>query len=182
MKNRNKNIPFILIILVIITILLLLEKQQSYSEPQEALLATEDNLLLVPAYYIEDEALFFFIKNRNNLGASFVGKGFFGWKAGMLTWSSMKDHYEEKLNGYQRHGENLIYGILKGREGEGFIVKVNENEANILNLAMLPTEVITQYQLENLSIWYFESETAIEEGEIKLINKETDQEIDIIEL
>ncbi|HZH59017.1 MAG TPA: aspartyl-tRNA synthetase [Metabacillus sp.] len=145
-------------------------------------MATEDDLLLIPAYYIEDEALFFFIKNRNTLGASFVDKGFFGWKAGTLTWSPMEDHYDEKLNGYQGHGGNLIYGIIKGGEEEGFIVKVNENEANILNLAMLPAKVINQYQLENLYIWYFESDSAIEEGEIKLINKETNQEIDVIEL
>lgn len=98
----------------------------------------------------------------------------------MLTWSPMADHYDERLNGYQGHGENLIYGIIKGREG--FVVKVNENEATILDMAMLPTDIINKYHLENLYIWYFESETAIEEGEIKLINKETDQEIDVIEL
>ena len=79
-----------------------------------------------------------FIKNTNNLGAAYVQKGLFGWKAEMLTWSPMDNERSyENLNGYQGYGENLIYGLI--RQGNERLVQIGENHATILNLAaMLP--------------------------------------------
>ncbi|WP_255421087.1 hypothetical protein [Paenisporosarcina sp. OV554] len=40
---------------------------------------------------------------------------------------------------------------------------------------MLPNNVVEEYQLEGLYIWYFESENALDGGEINLINKYTEE-------
>lgn len=171
---------FMMIVIIVFVIWFLYEKSTSYSQPQEALSAIENDLWLIPASEQFDEALFFFIKDQNNLGATIVHEGLFGWKAGNLTWSSIdtKRNYE-KLNGYQKHDENLIYGIIK--DGTNRQIKVNENDAHIVHL-LLPSNVIEDYQLEDLYIWYFESDSAIEEGKIKLINKQTQELLDSINL
>ena len=180
-KASFSNIPvsaFILIAISIFVIWFLYEKSTSYLQPQEALSAIENDLWLIPADVQFDDALFFFIKDQNNLGVTIVHEGLLGWKTDALTWSPIdsKRNYE-KLNGYQKHGENLIYGLIK--DGTDRQIIINENDAHIVHL-LLPSNVIEKYQLEDLYIWYFESNKSIEEGEIKLINKQTQELIDSI--
>ncbi|NEY71409.1 aspartyl-tRNA synthetase [Bacillus mesophilus] len=180
------KISLSILIVILITISLIwfiAEKSNSYSEPNEALLAIDKDLLLYPAYKRNGNALFFFIKDKNHLGATYVKKGLFGWKSGMLTYSPM-DHKRnyEKLNGYQGHSDNLIYGLIKIKDGDEKYIKIDENNANLLSLEMLPSYIVEEYQLEDIYIWYFESDTALEVGEIKLMNKNTDEVIDTIDL
>ncbi|WP_124070767.1 aspartyl-tRNA synthetase [Filibacter tadaridae] len=152
------------------------EKSDSYSEPQEALFAADHDLTLIPGYKINDKALFFFIKGTNNLGAAYVQKDLFGWKADILTWSPMdsKRSYEN-LSGSQGQGENLIYGLI--RHGDDRIVQIGEDRATILNLAMLPLSEVEKLRLEGLYIWYFEGDKLPGGGEIKLLNKDTGKEL-----
>ncbi|MFJ7182596.1 aspartyl-tRNA synthetase [Lysinibacillus xylanilyticus] len=170
-----------LITLLIAFIWLMSGKSTSHSEPQEALFSIDYDLSLIPSYKINDKALFFFIKNTNNLGAVYVQKGIFGWKAGMLTWSPMDvERAYEKLNGYQIHGDNLIYGLIK--QGNDRIVEMDGDRASMLNLAMLPPSEVEKLRLEGLYIWYFESDKPLKGEEIKLFNKDTGEELDRLEL
>lgn len=156
-------------------------KSISYPEPQEAIFAVEKDLVLIPAYKINRNALFFFIKDKNNLGATYVREGLFGWKAEFLSWSPMDyERNYENLNGQQGHGENLIFGLIK--DGDDRLIQLDGENAKILDLGMLPSEVVEGNQLKGLYIWYFESETAIEEVKIKLISKTTEEVIDEIDL
>ncbi|WP_017380968.1 hypothetical protein [Paenisporosarcina sp. TG-14] len=94
---------FIGILIFIFLIWFIPEKSDSYSEPQEALLAFDKDLLLIPGNKINGDALFFFIKDKNHLGATFVKEGIFGWKTGMLTWSSIGN----KRNYYTKFRNNV---------------------------------------------------------------------------
>ena len=80
------------------------------------------------------------------------------------------------MKGYQGYGDNLIYGLIKN--GDELIVKKNEDVAQMLNLEMLPRNIVEDYHLQDLYLWYIQSEEALEEGEIKLINKYSDEVID----
>ena len=165
----------------IIVIWLISEKSISYSEPQEAILAVEKDLELIPAYKINNNSLFFFIKDQNNLGATYVREGLLGWKAEFLTWSSIDiNRNDENLKGYQRYGENLLFGLIKN--GNDRLLQLDDKSATILSLEILPTEVVEKHQLKGLYIWYFESDTALNEGTVKLINKNTKEVIDEIDL
>lgn len=98
----------------------------------------------------------------------------------MLTWSSIgnKRNYE-KLSGYTGHGDDLLYGLIKNDDDR--IIKMDDNEAIILNLGiMLDPSVVKEHQLEDLNIWYFESDIGFNGREIKLINKDTEEEINTI--
>ena len=177
-----KKWSLMLVILILIAVIWVTSaKSDSYSEPQEALFAIDNDLLLIPSYKINDKALFFFIKNTNNLGAAYVQKGLFGWNAEMLTWSPMDNERSyENLNGYQGYGENLIYGLI--RQGDERLVQIGENHATILDLvAMLPPSEVEKLRLDGLYIWYFESDSPPNGEEIKLLNKNTGEELDSIE-
>ncbi len=157
------------------------EKQDSYPNPHEALLATEHQLLLIPAYKINETALFFFIKDKNNLGAAYVKEGLLGWKTGVLTWSpfsTLKGY--EKLDGYQGQGEHLVYGFI--RNGNERSIKVNGEEARILDVEMLPEKDIQEYGLEGLFIWYYESESPLSEKNIELYDRSTGEMITAIDV
>ena len=159
---------------------LMSEKSSSYSEPSEALFASDQDMVLIPGYKKDDEALYFFIKDKNYLGATYGKKGLFGWKAGMLTWGSTDFKVSsDNLNGSSEHGENLIYGLIKN--GDERIIKMGEHEAKLLNLEMLPNSIVLEYQLQDMYIWYFESETALDRGEIKLLNKSTGEQLDSVD-
>ncbi|MFZ0446527.1 MAG: aspartyl-tRNA synthetase [Bacillus sp. (in: firmicutes)] len=172
----------ILVLVIIAAIWIISAKSDSYSEPQEALFASDNDLLLIPSYKINDKALFFFIKNTNNLGSAYVQKGLFGWKVDFLSWSPMDiEQNYENLNGYQGHGDNLIYGLI--RHGDERIVKIGETDATILDLvAMLPPREIEEFQLDGLSIWYLESDVPLNGEEIRLLNANNGEEIDTIEI
>ena len=172
----------VILVLVIITVIWIISaKSDSYSEPQEALFASNNDLLLIPAYKVNDEALFFFIKNTNNFGAAYVRNGLFGWKADMLTWSQMdKNRNYENLNGYQGYGDNLIYGLI--RYGDNRLVQLGETDATILNLEeMLPPIQVERFRLAGLYIWYFENDTLSNKEEIKLLSKNTGENLETIE-
>lgn len=179
MKKRSL-ISIVLLLIIISVIWVVVEKSDSYSEPQEAVFSIDNDLLLIPSYKLNNKGLFFFIKNANYLGATYVQKGLFGWKAKMLTWSPMdKERGYENLE-YQVHGEHLIYGLI--RHGDDRLIQIGEEYARILDLAMLPSTEVEIFQLEGLYIWYFESETPLNRDEIKLLNKNTREEIESTEI
>ena len=178
---KKAVIAFTVIAFFITVIWVISEKSISYSEPQEAILAVEKDLVLIPAYKLNRNALFFFIKDKNNLGATYVREGLFGWKAEFLSWSPMNlERNYEDLNGQQGHGEHLIFGLIK--DGDDRLIQLGDQSAKILNLEVLPTEIVAEYELTGLSIWYFEIDTALEEDKIKLINKTTEEVIEEIDL
>ena len=137
--------------------------------------------MLIPAYKRDDKSLYFFIKDRNNLGATYAHKGMFGWKSDFFTWGPMssKKSYEN-LEGFQGHGENLVYGLIKLSHEE--TVMVDEQEAQLLNLAMLPPSVVKDHQLEGLFLWYFEKEDQSEYKQVKLLLRDTEEIIQTIDL
>jgi|SRR5690606_13468824 len=155
------------------------EKAKSYSEPQEALFAIDNDLLLIPAYKINDKALFFYIKDGNNLGAAYVNEGIFGWKADPLTWSPMDNpsNYDtDRLNGFQKQGENLLYGVMKYDVDR--IVQVNGMYATKYPLYAIQDEEVEMYELQDLAIWYLESDESLTAGEIKLFDNNNNELLD----
>ena len=97
------------LISVLLVYLFLSEISNSHSEPSEALLAADDNLVLIPAYKLDDDSLYFFIKDQENLGASFIHNGLFGWKAEDLTWSRFDTNIRNsQLNDFHGYGDDLI--------------------------------------------------------------------------
>lgn len=181
--NKNvmtKRITVIILIMVFVFIWGMGERASSYSEPSEAFFAIDQDMVLIPGYKMDEEALYFFIKDKNYLGVTYVKKGLFGWKTGMLTWGSFDfKASSDKLNGRSGHGENLIYGLIKN--GDERIIKMGENEAKLLNLEMLPNSIVEEYQLQDMYIWYFESEITLESGEIQLLNKSTGEQLDSVD-
>ena len=168
-KNALSVSVLIVILISLSAVWFFGEKANSYSEPQEAIIAIEKDLLLIPAYKLNDDALFFFIKDKNNLGATYVQKGLLGWKADILTWSAINNRNYDEFSGFQSNGESLIFGLIKLEEDR--IVKMGDNDAKLLMLdVMLPSEIVEEYQLENLCIWYFDNNTVPEEKTIELIN------------
>ncbi|PFA63065.1 aspartyl-tRNA synthetase [Bacillus sp. AFS015802] len=157
------------------------EDQNAYSEPYEAILAEDNGLLLIPAYKTEEKSLYFFMKNKHNLGAVYAHEGFFGWKSGMLTWGPITpDRKFDRLEGIKGHGENLIYGLIN--KGEERIVKVDDENATILYLSSLSPEVVKEYDLEGVSLWYFEKDPESTYNQVQLVEKEGDEVIQSIDL
>lgn len=149
------------------------EKERSFQEPSEALLALDSNLLLIPGFKENNVSLYFFMKDKNKVGATFLEHGIFGWKTeGDLLYTSMgnREGYE-KLDKYVVHDDYFIYGLV--RSDVQPIVKVNGNEATLLNLNMLDSSKVKEYELENMYIWYLEDGFPIADGKLELVNKET---------
>lgn len=180
-KNTVSVLVLIVILISIFSVWFFSEKANSYAVPQEAVIAIENDLLLIPPYKLNDVALFFFIKDKNNLGATYVQKGLLGWKTDILTWSAMDNNRNyDKFNGVQSHGEKLTFGLIKYKEE--LIVKMDENNAQLLLLdVMFPPKVVEEYQLEDLCIWYFENVTVPKGKTIELINN-SGEVIDAISL
>ncbi|KXH81938.1 hypothetical protein [Sporosarcina sp. HYO08] len=168
-------LPLILIFIIGFFIWALAERSESFQEPNEALLANDQDLVLIPGYKHDDRALFFFIKNETYLGAAYVHKRIFGWKAGMLTWSSL-DRNNEGLDSYSGHGDHLIYGLI--RHGDERLIQVGEHDAKMLNLEMLPQNKVEQLRLKGLYLWYFEGGSFSDRKGVKLIDKNNGEEID----
>jgi hypothetical protein len=187
-KGENVKKPTILkyVFLFIVVIALFAawayaEDQDSYTEPYKAIQAVDKDLQLIPAYKIGDESLYFFIKDKTNLGATMVRKGIFGWKSGMFTWGPLDLGREyEKLQGIQGHGEDLVYGLI--RNGDERVVIVGDQEATLLNLALLSPSVVKEYQLEGLYLWYVESDKNPNAQQVNLLRKDTREVIDSIDL
>ncbi|WP_394140020.1 aspartyl-tRNA synthetase [Cytobacillus oceanisediminis] len=183
MKNSS-ILKYVVLLMVVITLIVTwayVEDQDSYSDPVKAIEAIDKELLLIPAYQLGDKSLYFFIKDKNNLGATIVRKGIFGWKSGMLTWGPLDSKREyEMLEGFHGHGEGLVYGLI--RNGDERVVTVDDQEAQVLNLAMLPPSVVKKYNLEGLYLWYFESDNNLNHEQVKLLRKNTQEIIQSIDL
>ncbi|PSL41583.1 hypothetical protein B0H99_102267 [Planomicrobium soli] len=153
------------------------ESKISYEEPQEALLAESEELVLIPTYKTPDEALFFFIDNQNNLGAVMVYKNIFGWKTDFRTWSSMNSIItKERVGGYQIHGDEIIFGLMKG--GDNRVIMVDNVPAITINLElMLPDESENQ-EWNGLYLWYYETDDLSNLTSLSLVDRSTNEEID----
>ncbi|WP_421378263.1 aspartyl-tRNA synthetase [Bacillus salacetis] len=157
------------------------EQKISFAEPNEAILSTNKGLVLIPAYKNDDRSLFFFIKDKNNLGAAVAHKGVFGWKSGMSAWSPFNKRGDyETFGGYQGYGDQLIYGLIRNPEKK--IIMADDREAAMLNLEMLPQSVVKEYNLKDLYLWYFESENTLNIEQLKLLQKDTQEVIQSIDL
>lgn len=177
--KRRLLIAVVLVAINIACVWGIAEKSNSYSEPQEALFAIDNDLLLIPAYKMSGKALFFFVKDENNLGAVYVHEGFFGWKADLLTWGPMdsaRNYDSDHLNGFQKQGENLLYGLMMYDVDR--IVQVNEEQAKTYPLFAVKDEEIEMYQLQDLAIWFIESEESLHDGEIKLLDRDNNEVLD----
>jgi hypothetical protein len=163
---------FILVSLMVIWIIT--EQQSAYPEPHHAIKAADKELLLIPAYKMNDESLYFFIKDKNNLGAVEAQKGIFGWKTGMFTWSPMdSNRVYENLAGFHFHGDSLIYGLI--RNGDERIITVDGQEAEILNLGMLPLSDQKENKLEGLYLWYYEGKENLENAKVELLHRDREE-------
>lgn len=183
MKNSTilKYVFLFIVVLALTASWAYAEDQDSYTEPYKAIQAVEKDLQLIPAFKMGEESLYFFIKDKTNLGATVVRKGIFGWKSGVFTWGPMDpDREYEKLQGIQEHGEGLVYGLI--RNGDERLVIVDDQEATVLNLAMLSPLVVKEYQLEGLYLWYVESEKNLNDQQVKLLHKDTREIIDSVDL
>lgn len=183
-KESFSNKPIVIYMLVLLAITVgwfLYENSTSYAHPQEAILVKESNLHLIPSGELFDgDALFFLIKDQNQFGVTTAHEGLFGWKAEPITWNPIDMvRNDEQLNRYQTYGEHLIYGLIKN--GTERTIKLYENDAHIIHI-MLPANIIEEYQLENWYIWYFERNTVEEEGKIILINNQSQEIMDSINL
>ncbi|RIW37363.1 aspartyl-tRNA synthetase [Bacillus salacetis] len=157
------------------------EQQSSYREPHQAILAEDNDLVLIPSYIMNGKALYFFIKDGNNLGATMVDEGIFGWKAGMFTWSPIGNIEDlDEISGYQGHGDHLVYGLI--RDGDENMITIDGQPADILNLEMLPQTVVKDNNLEGLSLWYFEKEEAGELKELNLVQRDTGEVLQVVDL
>lgn len=183
MKNKTilSTVSLLMVVITLTSLWAHAEDQDSYSEPHEAILAEDKDLLLIPAYKMGNESLYFFIKGKNNLGAVYSHQGFFGWKSGMLTWGPIDPNRDvDRLGGFKGHGETLIYGLINNADER--VVKVDDQKATILNLAMLSPEVVKEYQLEGVYLWYFEKDPERTYKQVELVEKETDEVIQSIDL
>ena len=178
-KHVGKGVLAFIALAGVLLIWFFSENSNSYTKPEEALLAVEEDLVLIPAYKIDDEALFFFMKNHEQLGASYIHRGLFGWKVGHLDWCYFDRNVgDNQLNGYHGYGDILIYGLMTN--GDDQIVTMNNDVAYMLNLEMLPAQIVDEYQLNGLYLWYIKSDRVMDEGEIKLVNKYSNEVIDLI--
>lgn len=176
-------IPYFMAIgALLIVVWFVYEKKTSYLWPELALEAVDNELHLIPSGGLSGEALYFFIKEPDQFGATIVYEGLLGWKDSYLGFSPMDPNRNyENLNGSQMYGNNLIYGLIKMEEGMKRRILVNGYEAEMIHILLSP-DVIKKNQLEDLYVWYFKSETPIEEGEIKLIDDVTQEEIDTLHI
>lgn len=157
-----------------------IEKEQSFTTPQEAILEVDPNLLLIPGYQLNDESLFFFINSHENVGAVYAEKGIMGWKAGILTsgTSSFKQ-VASNFNGFQSQ-DNLYYGVIELKNHQS--LRMDDVEVRALNLTMMGQEVVEQYKLQGLYIWYVELDRPGEQRTLQLIDEETDEVLDEIDI
>ncbi len=154
------------------------ESRVSYEEPQEALLAEDEDLVLIPTYKTQDEALFFFIENENNLGAAMVFKNLLGWKADFRTWSPFNEiTTEEKVGGYQIHGERVIFGLMK--DGDDQAMMINNIPAATIALEISLPNKADNDELNGLYLWYYETDNLETITSLSLVNRSTNKEIDV---
>lgn len=180
--KRNPKLFILLIVLSIVLISLfsiwsISESKISYEEPQEALLAENDELVLIPTYKTPDEALFFFIENKNDFGAVMVYKHIFGWKTDFRTGSSMNSLLtEKKIGGYQTHGDEIIYGLMKG--GDNRVIMVDNDPAITINLEIMLPDESGNGDLDGLYLWYYETDDLEKLTSLSLVDQSTNEEID----
>ncbi|MBN8192967.1 aspartyl-tRNA synthetase [Bacillus sp. NTK074B] len=183
MKNKTifATVSWLMVVIALTSLWAYAEHQDSYSDPHVAILSEDSKLLLIPAYKLGDESLYFIIKSKHNLGAVYAHEGLLGWKSGMLTWGPIDpDRKFDMLEGHKGHGDHLIYGLFK--KGDERVVKVDDQQATILNLALLSPEAVKEYHLEDVYLWYFEKDPDRTYHQIKLVEKETDEDLQIIDL
>lgn len=180
-----KKKPKLFILLIVLSIVLISlfsiwsisESKISYEEPQEALLDENDELVLIPTYKTPDEALFFFIENQNDLGAVMVYKNIFGWKTDFRTRSSMNSLItEERIGGYQTHGDKIIYGLMKG--GDNRVIMVDNVPAITINLEVMLLDESGNEDLNGLYLWYYETDNLTKLKSLSLVDRSTNEEID----
>lgn len=176
-KKQMVYLLGVFVIAIVIGGFLYEEYQQSYPEPQQALFATDPHLILIPAYKIGNEALFFLFKKERYFGAAQLERSLFGWKPPMITYSPLGDiDAYDKLSGYQGYGDRLIYGLIP--DGARYEVDVDDEQARVLPLAMLPQDEVEALGLEGFSLWYYESTKALRAGTIYLLEDDTGEVVD----
>lgn len=181
MKNRSKLVISLIVLGVILitvfTVWAVSENKISYEEPQKALLAEDEDLFLIPAYVTQDKALYFFMKDSNNIGAAKINNELFGWKSDYLVWSTATGTIaDEKFNGYQTYGDEIIFGLMKN--GQDLIVMADDIPAEKISLEGSLYDESVEMNLENLYLWYIESDNLSNTKQLILVNQNTNEELD----
>ncbi|KAA0957588.1 aspartyl-tRNA synthetase [Planococcus kocurii] len=181
MRSHSKLFILLLvsavILITVFTVWSISENKISYEEPQKALLAENKDLILIPAYVTEDKALYFFIKDSNNIGTAKITNGLFGWKSDYLAWSTTTGTItDEKFNGYQIYGDEIIFGLMKN--GQDFTVMADDIPTEKINLEVSLHNESVEMDLENVYLWYIESDNLSNIKELILVNQNTNEELD----
>lgn len=179
-RNPKLSISLMVLSMIVLSAFIIWsisENKSSYDEPQEALLAENEDLVLIPAYVSQDEALFFFIRNENSLGAAKVYKNLWGWKSEFLTWSSFNSITTgEKIGGYQIYGDELVFGLME--KGDDRVMIINNIPATTINLELSLPDEADNDRLSDLYLWYFETDDLLDETNLNLVDRNTNEEID----
>ncbi|MFP3472583.1 hypothetical protein R0J90_21245, partial [Micrococcus sp. SIMBA_144] len=61
-------------------------------------------------------------------------------------------------------------------------VKVDDHKATILNLEALSPKVVNEYQLEDVSLWYFEKDPKSTYNQILLVDENTEEVVQTVDL
>ncbi|MGM0897061.1 MAG: hypothetical protein ACQEV0_04125 [Bacillota bacterium] len=185
MKRHPKFFISFIILSTVFTVLFTIwsisKNQHSYEQPQEALLAEDGELVLIPAYKTQDEVLFFFMKNQYSLGAAMVYKNLFGWEADFLTWSTMNNiTTEEKISGYQIHGGEIVFGLMK--VGGEHVMMVDQVPAITINLELMLPDESENELLNGLYLWYYETHDLANPKRLSLVDLNTNEELDALHI
>ncbi|REB05530.1 aspartyl-tRNA synthetase [Sporosarcina sp. BI001-red] len=181
--SRRWSIPILIVLFTgALAIWYFIESEESYETPQEAVLAVNPDLLLIPGYQLNKDSLFFFIKKTGALlGAIYAREGVLGWKAGFHTWGSSGINQDHTLfGGYQGQG-NLKYGFIKLKDGQ--VLQMDNERVVTLDLNMMGEEIVEQYDVNGLYIWYVELDEMDDQMKVlQLIDEETDEVLDEIDI
>lgn len=177
---KKRLIVLLCLLIVFFGIWLIVDFNLSYAEAETALEIPEGDYVVVQAYERNGEALFFIFNEHKDMGAKYVSKGWFGWKTGESTWVGLNDVHLDKFYGYSELYDQLIFGLLENMDDKK--VLVNGQQANVLNLDGSPDDLVEEFGLQDLTIWYVELEDDLEEGFIELIDEETGEVLDQMEI
>lgn len=176
---KKRLIVLLCLLIVFFGIWLIVDFNLSYAEAETALEIPEGDYVVVQAYERKGEALFFIFNEHMDMGAKYVSKGWFGWKTGESAWVGMIGVHLDKFYGYNVLDDQLIFGLLENMDGKK--VYLDGQQANVVDLNEITDDLVEEFGLQDLTIWYVELEDDLEEGFIELIDEETGEVLDQME-
>ena len=92
----------------------------------------------------------------------------------------METYYEDgDLNKVQKHGVTLAYGLVKNKVDR--YVEVTGERVRMLNLKMLEDKPMQKDGLEDMYLWYYESDIQLDKAKLKveLFDSKTNASVDL---